>query len=136
MSIALAPATTLRTPSAKIACARMVDVLVPSPDNVAGLLGRLAQHLRAEVLLGILEVEFLGDGHAVVADDRRAPFLLDQHRFRFRPQRDADGIGELRRPTKDLLPGGGTKHNLFVRHRRLLLSMTLINIRKRPARGL
>ncbi len=30
-SIALAPATTLRRPSAKIACARTVDVLVPSP---------------------------------------------------------------------------------------------------------
>src|SRR5271169_6067229 len=30
-SIALAPATTLRTPSAKIVCARMVEVLVPSP---------------------------------------------------------------------------------------------------------
>src|SRR6266545_840723 len=30
-SIALAPATTLRTPSAKIACARIVAVLVPSP---------------------------------------------------------------------------------------------------------
>ena len=31
MSMALAPATTLRTPSAKMACARIVDVLVPSP---------------------------------------------------------------------------------------------------------
>ena len=31
MSIALAPATTLRTPSANMACARIVAVLVPSP---------------------------------------------------------------------------------------------------------
>ncbi len=31
MSIALAPATTLRTPSANIACASTVEVLVPSP---------------------------------------------------------------------------------------------------------
>ncbi|MCY1297354.1 hypothetical protein D9M70_467900 [compost metagenome] len=31
ISIALAPATTLRRPSAKIACARIVDVVVPSP---------------------------------------------------------------------------------------------------------
>jgi len=31
ISMALAPATTLRTPSAKIAWARIVDVLVPSP---------------------------------------------------------------------------------------------------------
>jgi hypothetical protein len=33
MSIALAPATTLRTPSAKIACASRVAVLVPSPTT-------------------------------------------------------------------------------------------------------
>ena len=32
-SIALAPAVTLRTPSAKIACARIVAVLVPSPTT-------------------------------------------------------------------------------------------------------
>jgi|GEM_PF-5134780 len=31
MSITLAPATTLRTPSANMACARIVAVLVPSP---------------------------------------------------------------------------------------------------------
>jgi hypothetical protein len=48
-------------------------------DGVAGLLGGLAQHLCAEVLLRVLEVEFLGDRHAIVADDRRAPFLLYQH---------------------------------------------------------
>ena len=43
-------------------------------DHVAGPLGRLPQHLRAEVLLRVLEIEFLGDGDAVVADDRRSPF--------------------------------------------------------------
>ena len=32
-SIALAPATTLRTPSAKIACASRVEVVVPSPTD-------------------------------------------------------------------------------------------------------
>jgi hypothetical protein len=38
-------------------CASTTDVLVPS------------QHLCTEVLLGILDVELLGDGHTVVADD-------------------------------------------------------------------
>ena len=56
-SIALAPATTLRTPSAKIAWARMVDGAGAVADRVAGLLRRLAQHLRAEVLLRVLEIE-------------------------------------------------------------------------------
>src|SRR6516164_9071404 len=49
--------------------------------EVAGLFRRLAEHLGAEILLGILEIKFLGDGHAVIADDRRPPFLLDQDRF-------------------------------------------------------
>ena len=103
MSMALAPATTLRTPSANMACARIVEVLVPSPTMSPGLLGRLAQHPGAEIFLRILEVEFLGDGHAVVADDRRSPFLLDQDRLRTRPERDAHGIGKLGRAAKDLL---------------------------------
>ena len=98
-SIALAPATTLRTPSAKIACARIVAVLVPSPTTLAGLLRRLAQHLRAEVLLRVLEAELLGDRDAVVADDRRAPALLDQHRLRLRPERD-----RARRPPSSVAP--------------------------------
>ena len=54
-------------------------------DHFAGLFRRLPQHPRAQILLRVLEVEFLGDRHAIVADDRRAPFLLDQHRFRSRP---------------------------------------------------
>ena len=65
-------------------------------DHVAGLLRGLAQHLGAEVLLGVLEVELLGDGHAVVADDRRTPAPLDQHGLGLRPERHAHGIGQLR----------------------------------------
>jgi hypothetical protein len=52
---------------------RHLDLLAARADR--------AQHLRAKVLLGILEVELLGNGHAVVADDRRASALLEQNRF-------------------------------------------------------
>src|ERR1039458_941628 len=41
------------------------DIPIPSRS--------VAKHLGAEVLLGVLEIEFLGDGDAVVANDRRAP---------------------------------------------------------------
>ena len=85
-------------------------------DHVAGLLRRLAQHLRAEVLLRVLEVEFLGDGHAVVADDRRAPLLLDQHRLRLRAERDAHGLGELGGAAQDLLARRRAEQDLLVRH--------------------
>lgn len=86
------------------------------PDHVPGFLGRLPEHPRAKVLLGILQVEFLGDGHPVVADDGGAPFLFDQDRLRARPERDAHGVGELGRATKDLFARRGTKQHLLVSH--------------------
>ena len=49
--------------------------------HVAGLFCSLSKHPGAEILLRVLEVELLGDGDAVVAHDRHAPFLLDQHRL-------------------------------------------------------
>ena len=116
MSIALAPATTLRTPSAKMACARYGRGAGSVTDHVAGLFGGLAQHARAKILLRILEVEFLGNRHAVVADDRRAPFFLDQHGFGPRAQGHAHGIGQLRRAAQNLLTGGGAEEDLLVCH--------------------
>ena len=47
-------------------------------DDVAGSLGSLTKHLGAEIFFRILEIEFLGDGHPVITDDRRAPVLLNQ----------------------------------------------------------
>ena len=73
-------------------------------------------HLRAEVLLVVLELELLGDGHAVVADDRPAPLLLDEHALRLRAERDADGVGERQRAVQDLFAGGGLNEQMFVRH--------------------
>ena len=85
-------------------------------DGLASLLGGLPQHLRAEVLLGILEVELLGDGHAVVADKGHTPFSLDQHGLGFWPQRHPDCIGKLRGATQQLLPGHGPEQNLLMGH--------------------
>ena len=84
-SMALAPAAMFLTPSAKIAAREQRRRRRAVADQLAGALGRLADHLRAEVLFVVLELELLGDRHAVVADDRTAPFLLDEHALRFRP---------------------------------------------------
>ncbi len=54
-------------------------------DNVACPLGSLPQHPRAEILLRVLQIEFLGNGDAVIADDRRSPFSFDEDRFGSRP---------------------------------------------------
>ena len=85
-------------------------------NHVAGLLGRLAEHAGAEILLRILEIEFLGDGHAVVAHDRRAPLPLDQDRLRPRPERHANGIGQLRSAAQYLFTGGRAEQDLLVCH--------------------
>ena len=85
-------------------------------DHIAGLLGRLTQHLGAEVLLGILEVEFLGDrGTPSLQTIGCTPFSLDQHRFRSRTERNADRVGELGRAAQDFFARGGPEQDLFCR---------------------
>jgi hypothetical protein len=61
-STALAPAAIFRTPSARIAYARSVEVVVPSPTASPVPFGCFPNHLGAQVLLRILELDFLGDG--------------------------------------------------------------------------
>ena len=65
-------------------------------DGVPGALGRLADHLGAEVLGGVLQLHLLRDGHAVVADEGHAEALLDEHALGLRPQGDAHGVGQRR----------------------------------------
>ena len=118
MSIALAPATTFRRPSANMAWASIVAVLVPSPtmSPVFSAAWRSFRAPRFSSGSGVLEIDFLGDGHAVITDDRRAPSLFDQYRLGLRAQGYADGVGELGRATKDFLARSGAEENLFVCH--------------------
>lgn len=50
----------------------------------------------------IAQVHLLRDRHPIVADERRAPLLLDQHALRFRTERDPHRIGEQLRARQDL----------------------------------
>lgn len=59
-------------------------------------------HPCAQIFLGVLELELLGDGDAIVADDRRASLSLDQHRFRPRAESHAHGIRKLAGTPQDL----------------------------------
>ena len=45
--------------------------------DVAGLAGDFADELRAHVFVGIFELDFLGDGDAVLGDGRAAEFLVE-----------------------------------------------------------
>src|SRR5690606_17789627 len=85
-------------------------------DRIAGLLRGLPEHLRAEILLGVVELGLLRDRHAVVADDRSAPLLLDEHRFGLWPERDTDRVRELRGAAQNLLASIGTEEHLLRGH--------------------
>ena len=67
-------------------------MLVPSPDLVAGALGRLAHYAGAEVFDGMLELDLLGDSHAVIADQRAPKLLVEQHTFGLGSERDAHSV--------------------------------------------
>jgi hypothetical protein len=57
--------------------------------DVVGLLGDLLDQLGADVLVGVLELDLLGDGHAVVGDRGGAPLLLEHDVAALRAERDA-----------------------------------------------
>src|SRR5262249_41772225 len=72
--------------------------------DVGGLGGDLADHLGAHVLQRVLELDLLGDGHAVLGDRGRAELLLDDDVAALRAQRHLDGVGELVDAVQDALP--------------------------------
>ena len=61
---------------------------------VVGLAGDFAQHLRAHVLELVLELDFLGDGDAVLGDARRAIALVDDDVAALGAERDLDRVGQ------------------------------------------
>jgi hypothetical protein len=63
--------------------------------DVVGLLGDLLDELGADLLVGVLELDLLGDRHAVVRDRGRAPLLLENDVATLRAEGYAHGVGEL-----------------------------------------
>ena len=93
--IGLAPAATLRRPSRTIAQASTVAVVVPSPATSSVFLATSLTSSAPMRLVGVLEVDLLGDGDAVVGDRGGAPLLLQHDVAALRAEGDADGVGEL-----------------------------------------
>ena len=73
--------------------------------DVGGLAGDLLDHLGAHVLVLVLELDLLGDGHAVLGDRGRAERLLDDDVAAARAERHLDGAGQLRHPALHRLAG-------------------------------
>ncbi len=63
--------------------------------DVVGLLGDFLDELGADLLVGVLELDLLGDRHAVVGDRGGAPLLLEHDVAALGAEGDAHGVGEL-----------------------------------------
>ncbi len=61
---------------------------------VVGLGSDFLDHLRAHVLELVFQLDFLGDGHAVLGDQRRAEGFLQHHVAAFRAQGHFDRVGQ------------------------------------------
>jgi hypothetical protein len=81
-----------------------------------GLRSDLLHHLRAHVLVRILELDLLGDGDAVLGDGRRAEGFLEHDVAAGRAERDLDGAGEFLHAAKDGLAGLLVECNSFSSH--------------------
>ena len=62
--------------------------------DVGGLGGDFLHHLRAHVLELVLELDLLGDGHAVLGDGRGAEALVEHHVAALGAERHLDGVGQ------------------------------------------
>ena len=117
MSIGLAPETTARRPSLKIASARTVAVVVPSPATSLVLLATSLHHAGAHVLVLVFQFDFLGDGDAVLGDGRRAEALLKDDVAALGPERHLDGPGQLGDAPPHRFAGFLVERNLLRSHR-------------------
>jgi hypothetical protein len=66
--------------------------------DVVGLLGDFLDELGPDLLVGVGELDLLGDGDAVVRDRRRAPLLVEHDVAALGPEGHADRIGQLVHP--------------------------------------
>ena len=63
--------------------------------DVVGLLGDFLDQLGADLLVRVLELDLLGDGHTVVGDRGSAPLLLQDDVATLGAERDLHRVGQL-----------------------------------------
>src|SRR5258707_2547799 len=81
--------------------------------NVGSLGSDFADHLRAHVLEGIAEFDFLGNGHAILGDDGRAELLFDHRVAALGAEGDLHCIGKGIHAAQNRLAGILTCYNLL-----------------------
>src|SRR6266496_3947260 len=105
--------------------------------DVVGLLGDLLDQLRADLLVGVLELDLLRDRDAVVGDGGGAPLLLEHHVAALGAQRDPHRVGELvhtsfERPPGVLIEGDDLGHARLPPLRWACLFTSLLRPAPRP----
>ena len=78
---------------------------------VVGLLGHLFDQLGTDLLEGVLELDLLRDGDAVIGNGRRPPLLLQNHIAALGAQGDAHRVSELVHPLFEAPAGLFVKSN-------------------------
>src|SRR5207247_9921471 len=84
--------------------------------GVVGLGGDFAQHLRAHVLELVLELDFLGDGDAVLGDAGCAKTFFDHGVAALRTERHLHRVGENVDAAQHAVAGIAGKFNVFGSH--------------------
>jgi len=85
-------------------------------SDVAGLAGDLADQLGTDVLIGIRELDLLGDGHAVLGDRRGTELFVDDHVAALGTEGRLDRLGQDFDALQDLLTGCFVEQKLFCCH--------------------
>ena len=88
--------------------------------DVVGLGGHFAHHLGAHVFKLVFELDFLGDGNAVLGDDGGAEGLFDHDVAALGSKGHLDGVGELIHAAGQFFTSFGVKQNFFGSHENIL----------------
>ena len=84
--------------------------------QIGGLGGDLLHHLGTQVLDRVAQLNFLGDGDAVLGHGRRAELLVDDDVPTPGSERDPDGLGQGVDPLLELRTGLGAEEQFFRCH--------------------
>jgi hypothetical protein len=90
--------------------------------DVGGLAGDLPDHLGAQVLEAVGEINLLGDRHAVLGDGGRAPALFDDDVAALGAERGADRFGEPVDAGEQRVAGTLVESDFLGGHGRVFLS--------------
>src|SRR5262249_36078573 len=79
--------------------------------HVVSLLGYFLDQLGPDLLIGVFELDLLGDRHAIVGNGGGAPLLLEYDVASLGAEGDPYGVGELVHPALQGAPGALVKGN-------------------------